>query len=373
MHGSVLARLFALVVAGAVFAGGCEPVDPDVGTTPSTTTPAPGTVDFSAVSACLETAVEAGALPAVGLSIIDEGGVLYRSAFGTTVDTAELIASATKLASATAIMSLVDDGLVALDDTVAQHLPYFEDAKGDITIRQLLSQQHGLPANHRSIPPPGGDNRFTLAEAVELIAEEVTPVRSPGTAVEYAPAVSYHILGRIAEVVTGQSWSELFEARVAGPLDMGHTTYGATDNPRIGGGIATSLEDYEHLLQMHLRGGAYGDVQVLSAASVTEMQVDATNGLPFLRDPNAAKPEIGYGLTWWVDAADADGTATQLSVPGAYGAIPWINLPDGYAAFLLTKDTLAHAVPVWETILPHIHAALAGHPSTGCTAEPAPA
>jgi len=267
------------------------------------------------------------------------------------------------------MMTLVDEGRIALDDPIAKYLPQFVDAKGAITIRQLLSQTHGLPANHRAIPFPGTDNGLTLAQAVDQIARDVVPTRLPGTAFEYAPAVSYHIMGRIAEVVTGEPWAVLFKKRITDPLQMSNTTYGNTQNPRIGGGISTTLEDYSHLVQMHLRRGTFGAKRVLSDSAIIEMQKDHVKGLPFLRPPTASKPEAGYGLTWWFDEVDAGKSATQISVSGAWGAIPWINLSYQYGAFLLTFDQLANSVPVWEEIVPLIHQALDA--VTGIKDEPA--
>ena len=313
--------------------------------------------DFSAVSSRLKRAVDNGELPGVGLIIVNRDSTLYKEAFGTsTVNSALLIASATKLASASVMMTLVDEGRIALDDPIAKYLPQFVDAKGAITIRQLLSQTHGLPADHPAIPFPGRDNGLTLAQAVDQIARDVVPTRPPGTAFEYAPTVSYHIMGRIAEVVTGEPWAVLFKKRIADPLQMSNTTYGNTQNPRIGGGISTTIEDYSHLVQMHLRRGTFGATRVLSDSAIVEMQKDHVKGLPFLSFP--AKPEIGYGLTWWFDEVDTNKNATQISVSGAWGAIPWTNLSYQYGAFLLTFDQLANSVPVWEEIVPLIHQAL---------------
>ncbi|MGH9111449.1 MAG: hypothetical protein ACRDZN_04000, partial [Acidimicrobiales bacterium] len=68
---------------------------------------------------------------------------------------------------------------------------------------------------------------------------------------------------------------------------------------------------------------------------------------------------------WWFDEVDADGDPTQISVGGAWGAIPWINLTDNYAAFHLTFDNLANSTPVWESVVPLIHSALTGDTPTG--------
>jgi CubicO group peptidase (beta-lactamase class C family) len=294
---------------------------------------------------------------AAGLVIVKDGSTIFREAFGKyTVESADLLWSATKLASATAMMSVIDDGLARLDDPISRHLPAFTGVKGGITIRQLLAQTHGLPADHPTIAAPLRDNNLTLAESVDQIARDLEPEYAPGSRHRYAPAASYAILGRIAEVVTGQAWEELFAERVGTPLAMKTFTYGETRNPRIGGGAACALDDYANLLQMHLEGGLFGGRRVLSEASVLEMRRDQLHGVPFTSA--VQKREYGYGLTWWFDEVDAQGEAIQLSVPGGLGAIPWINVQRRYAAFLLIRKTLAASVAVYESILPLIHQAL---------------
>lgn len=313
--------------------------------------------DFARVTTQMKAAVDAGRLPGIGLIVVDRCGVLYQEAVGgNTRQTSSLIASATKLTSGTTLMTLVDAGLIRLDDRIDRHLPYFTDSKGAITIRQLLAQTHGLPADHPCIPPPGRENGLTLGDCVEQIAEDVVPLRPPGTACEYDPAVSYHILGRIAEVVSGEPWESVWRKRVGDPLMMTRATFGAVRNPRIGGGLSTPLADYANLVQMHLRRGEWDGRRVLSEWAVAEMQKDRCLGLAFRG--SVAKPEVGYGLTWWIDAKDGSGAPDQLSVAGAWGAIPWINHTHGYAAFWLTYDDLPSSVGVWLETVPLIHAAL---------------
>ncbi len=186
------------VLLGTLAAAGCSgsgSPDPDVASVRSACSP--GGYDFSKVTARMQAAVDGGQLPGIGLVIVDRCGTLYQQAVGNrSVDTASLIASATKLTSGTTMMTLVDAGLIKLDDRIDKHLSLFTDVKGAITIGQLLAQTHGLPENHPCIPPPGRENGLTLAECVEQIARDVVPLRVPNTACEYAPAVSYHIPGR---------------------------------------------------------------------------------------------------------------------------------------------------------------------------------
>lgn len=325
--------------------------------------------DFAAVTTRLQESVSTGALTGVSLIVLDGDSVLYQEAFGNqTLDTQLFIASATKLTSSTVMMTLVDDGLVALDDPIARYLPQFTGAVGAITIRQLLAQTHGLPGNHRTLNAPGQDNGLTLEQCVAAIAADfasgrLQPVRPAGTEFEYAPGISYQIFGRIAEVVTGQTWDTLWHERVGNPLQMTSTTYGATANPRLAGGMASTLGDYGRLVQTFLNGGvSAGGVRILSAAAVAEMLRNQVSGLPF--NGSAAMDTEGYGLSWWHNQID-----TVVSVPGAYGAIPWLDLAHGYAGFLLTYDLQADSVPVWEDIVPLIGAELGATSAAGSAQE----
>ncbi len=313
--------------------------------------------DFSAVTAELEAAIAEGIVPAAGLIVLLPDSVVYREAFGTyTPDSTDVLWSATKLASATAAMTLVDEGLIDLNDPISRFLPQFSGTEATIMVRQLLNQTHGLPFDHPSVAPPQVDNGLTLAESVDQIARDIRGEVPPGTRFKYAPSVSYAILGRIGEIATGQSWTELFTERVGGPLTMDTFSYGPGQNPRVGGGAVASLDDYANLLRMHLRDGELDGTRVLSEASVLEMQRDQLAGVPF--STSIKKEEHGYGLTWWFDEVDSTGAAIQVSVPGGRGAIPWLDLEHRYGAFLLVSKDAVSGVAVYERILPLIRQAL---------------
>ncbi len=311
----------------------------------------------SRIEATLRAAVNDCRVPGVGLIVRKDGVDLHRSAHGDQQpDTPKLLASATKLASATAIMALVDEGLIGLDEPVRTYLPEFSDEKGGLTMRHLLAQTHGLPFGHPSIPHPQQDNGMTLATSVAAIAADVQLEVPIGSRFRYQPAAAYHIAGRVAEVAADQPWADLFAARVTKPLRMDDTSYGETRNPRIGGGAASTLDDYANLLQMHLDDGVFEGERVLSQASVREMRRNQVGSFGVTGTP--AKPEVGYGLTWWFDKLD-DGVPVQFCVGGGFGAIPWINEPRAYVAFLLVQKRLSDAVPIYDAILADVDALVA--------------
>ncbi len=311
--------------------------------------------DFSEIERRLKETIDQGVFTGIGLLLCTSRKTLYKAAFGAdTTETTHLLASATKLASSTTLMTLVDDKLIELDQPINKYLPKFGAVRGSITIRQLLAQTHGMPALHPCIPAPQQDNGMTLDECVNEIARDDSVRYTPGSKQEYQPAISYHIMGRIAEVVTRHDWATLFEERVAGPLEMKTFSYGQTKNPRIGGGARCALQDYGNMLQMHLAGGVFKGRRVLSGALVAEMQKDQSRGAPFTPG-RGARQQYGYGLTWWFDLLDERRQAIQFSVGGAYGAIPWLNRKARYGGFLLVEKRLPEAWKLYSELFPIIN------------------
>ena len=110
----------------------------------------------SAVDAVIEQAIHDGNIPGAVLLVGHNGQVIYRKAYGNraleprrepmTLDTIFDLASLTKvIATTTAVMQLVEQGKVRLNDPVAKYLPEFaQNGKEDITVRQLLTHYSGL-------------------------------------------------------------------------------------------------------------------------------------------------------------------------------------------------------------------------------------
>ena len=107
------------------------------------------------------------------------------------------------------------------------------------------------------------------------------------------------------------------------------STLSPTDNPNMEGGAYVTTGDYGALLLMHLRGGMCGDLRVLSADSIDRMHSDrileAFGGV-------AWGSGTGYGMGWWVDRETG-----RISDGGLYGTVPWLDLEDGYGAYLVVE------------------------------------
>jgi CubicO group peptidase (beta-lactamase class C family) len=287
----------------------------------------------------------------VALVLIKDGKVIYRKSFGShTAEKVVPVASASKWLSGAVIMSLVDEGKLSLDDTVSKYLPEFDEEKSGITIRQLFSHTSGLPAEARC----RNDKRTTL----ERCASEIAGLRlaaAPGEEFFYG-GVSMHVGGRIAEVVSGKSWNDLFVERIATPLGMTQTdffSYGPTSNPRPAGDARSSADEYGRFLQMLVQQGSFDGKQILSAASVAEMHKDQTGGARIEYtiyenhrdlDPNLLLARYGIGM--WREKFDTNsGRLQELSSQGYFGFSPWIDVERNLAAVLSVQSRFSRVMP----------------------------
>ena len=141
-----------------------------------------------------------------------------------TLDTVFDLASLTKVvATTTAVMTLVEEGRVRLNDTVASHIPGFERyGKGGITIRHLMTHVSGLRPDVDLHPWTGYD------AAIELAKDEV-PTAAPGETFVYSD-INFFLLGDIVTRVTGQSLDAYLKARVFEPLGMTETGLPAAED-----------------------------------------------------------------------------------------------------------------------------------------------
>jgi CubicO group peptidase (beta-lactamase class C family) len=247
-------------------------------------------------------------------------------------------------------MSLVEEGKISLDDTVSKYIPEFTGEKASITIRQLFAHTSGLPTETRC--------RNDKKTSLESCAREIAALKlksTPGDEFFYA-GVSMHVGGRIAEIVSGKSWNDLFVEKIAAPLGMTETdffAYGPTKNPRPAGDVRSSADEYARFLQMLLQQGTFNGKRILSPASVVEMHKDQTGdarieytiyekhrGL----DPNLLLARYGVGM--WREKFDLNsGQVHELSSQGALGFTPWIDVERNLAAVISVRSSFSRIMP----------------------------
>lgn len=153
------------------------------------------------------------------------------------------LASVTKPVTAAVVLSLVDDGLIGLDEPVSRFVPEFAKSGGDepgpfeagrrlVGLRQLLSHTSGLPEDL----PPGAlpSRRMPDLGAITDALIGLPLAYEPGTQLLYSNA-GYALLGRVVERVTGNDLWDEARRRVLDPLGLGDVVAGpdATTAERI--------------------------------------------------------------------------------------------------------------------------------------------
>jgi CubicO group peptidase (beta-lactamase class C family) len=293
-------------------------------------------------------AILARGAPGVSVIVYRDGEKLYRMDRGRIAPDARLpVASASKWMAAALVMTVVDEGRLSLDEPIGRRLPRFQGPAGEITLRQLLSftaGQGGLLGMSDLLQ----ESDLTLAESADRIADRAQ-VDPPGRVFKYG-GPSLQVAGALVEQATGQTWAELFEARIARPLGMTSTYWGhplrpgldpaAVRNPNLQGGAYTTAEDYGRFLGMVAGGGALDGHRVLSEAAVEELEKVQTTGLPMAYRPPGLVDVAAYDLGNWCEVAGPDGACLLASSPGAFGAYPWIDRRTGLYGLFFLKHQL---------------------------------
>lgn len=183
-----------------------------------------------------ETLYRTGLHPAISLVVRHRGAVVLDRAIGhrrvgepalMTTDTPACLFSASKAISALVIHKLVEDGVLALDDRVAEYLPAFgANGKQDVTLRALLTHRAGLYKLPFKTPDPA---QFWDHDAVvaALCAEPLTRANKQS----YHAITGGYILGAVAERVTGRGMRELLR-QITEPVGARTADYGVPPERR---------------------------------------------------------------------------------------------------------------------------------------------
>ena len=293
-------------------------------------------------------------LESAGMRSIEKGIPMSR-------DTLFRIHSMTKPIVSTVVMILYEEGLLALDDPISKWLPEFEhmrvvtnersakDASGhvtesarrQITLRHLLSHTAGFPQNRFQDRPERKD--WLASEAYQL-RERLLPYGElkqmasgmanlpldfhPGEFFDYGPSTD--VLGRLAEVVSGQSLDVLIAERILRPLGMNDTKFfitpeeaqrlcsiyqvapdgggltlveDETSDWSIGvdktyfsaqGGLVSTVVDYFRFLLMLRNGGILEGTRILKTKTVRLMGENQLTQVNI--DPGNEPKGFGFGL-----------------------------------------------------------------------------
>jgi CubicO group peptidase (beta-lactamase class C family) len=176
-------------------------------------------------------------IPGLSLAVVRHGQVVKASGYGVanlelnspaTPQTVYEIGSMTKQFTATAIMMLVEENKLHLEDSITRYFPEAPESWRPITIRHLLSHTSGIQ-NHVAVPGYLGAFKTNLLMESTPGREELLrmffklPLEfQPGETWSY-DNTGYYLLGLLVEKVSGKSFWHFLDERIFRPLDMKHT------------------------------------------------------------------------------------------------------------------------------------------------------
>lgn len=275
-------------------------------------------------------------VPAVSIAVLEDGEVAWTGAFGETrvdggepVDEGTLFAvkSISKPVAATVALDLVEDGLLALDEPLAERLvswpvPDNEHTRATApTLRHVLSHSAGFTRGGVDSYRPD-EPRPTLIQSLsgEGPAEDpaVDVTFEPGTATRYSGG-GYGVLQALIEDVTGRPFSEVAAERIFEPLSMGSSAFfdGALPESALSRAALGHDSDGEtypaggyEILPIQTAGGLWSTAKDL-ARFVLEIQAAVAGSSDRVLDPATAREMTTEVLGGWglgVEVEDRDGT-----------------------------------------------------------------
>jgi CubicO group peptidase (beta-lactamase class C family) len=187
------------------------------------------------LEAAISQAMREQKIPGFVIGVIKDGRLAYARGFGlmqvgnpnqpVTTETLFHMASITKPFVATAIMQLVEQGKVSLDDPVIKYLPYFrlrDPRYKKITVRQMVTHTSGMPdvKNYHWDKPEYDDG--ALERYVRSLDDKVL-LWAPGTKFRYSN-MAFEVLGDLVAKASGKSFDDFVEENILKPVGMRSST-----------------------------------------------------------------------------------------------------------------------------------------------------
>ncbi|MEM7705635.1 MAG: serine hydrolase domain-containing protein [Pseudomonadota bacterium] len=338
-------------------------------------------------------------IPGLVALVVNKDGELYSAAFGhrdvanqapMTMDTIFRIASMTKPLAATAVMMLVEDGQLDLDDPIADYIPAYSEPRvlvdfnaqtskyttrpsaTPITIRHLLSHSSGMAygfSNHI--------NGAIRQANPELDQQTLPLLYDPGTSWSYGQGISQ--AGIALEHITGMGLERFLQERLFQPLGMSETSYivSRANQPRVttlhrlddsglieipnpidirssangDRGLHSTARDYAKFIQLFLNDGVAPNGQrLLSSKTIEEMsrnqlgpvRISLQQGIqpdwsrPFPLGADHDSFGLGFQITG-PHSADNQRAPGSLSWAGLLNTQFWIDRENGIGGILLMQ------------------------------------
>jgi CubicO group peptidase (beta-lactamase class C family) len=350
--------------------------------------------------------IDAGSISGAVTLVARKGRIAHLEAHGLmdidskkpmTRDAIFRIASMSKPITGVAIMMLMEEGKVRLNDPVSKFIPEFKEmmvavpkepapgrptpgsaetqfytvpASREITIRDLLTHTSGLvsgPVGTREAAKVARKPGETLADYIPRLGSMPLDFQ-PGSRWNYSPGAGFDTLGRVVEVISGQSFDQFLRERIFEPLGMKEIFFNPSGNqiPRLAtvyrrtekglekeenrnrmsgnryfsgaGGLMSTTEDYAQFGQMLLNGGQLNGQRLLSPKTVELMSSihvpDTFNGRSRGRSWGLSVQVISDAVAAGFRVSDG-----SFGWDGAFGTHFWVDPKEKIVGILMVQTS----------------------------------
>ncbi len=219
-------------------------------------------------------------------------------------------ASVSKVFTATAVMQLVEQGRLKLDEDINHYLTKFQlghEFAQPVTLHHLLTHTSGLDEHFLSALSPRNE---PLPDLGDYFARHIPPrVAPPGQRLNYSNH-GLALAGYVVEAVSGEPFAEYVERHILLPLGMAHSSFRqplppalATDLardksrprqapfiiPYPAGSLATTASDMGRFIAAHLNGGSGNGARILQEQTIAQMHAQHFS-------PHESMPVVAYGF-----------------------------------------------------------------------------
>jgi CubicO group peptidase (beta-lactamase class C family) len=258
-----------------------------------------------------------GAVPGASVLVIHDGLSVFRRAYGlsnleagtaATHATNYRLASMTKQFTATAILLLMEDKKLSLDDGARKWLPTLPDADSGITIRHLLTHTSGL-IDYEDLIPKNETRQVHDADVLRLLERENRSYFAPGSAYRYSNS-GYSLLALIVGRASGRDFATFLRERIFQPLKMQNTVaYQAGVSTLANRAFGYSFENKTwHRTDQSVTSAVLGDGGVYSSIDdLAKWDAALYDGrllrpeslrLAFTAATKTEDPAVEYGFGW---------------------------------------------------------------------------
>ena len=258
-----------------------------------------------------------GDVPGASVLVIRDGKAVLRKGYGlanledhevATAATNYRLASVSKQFTAAAILLLVEDGRLGLDDRMRQWLPSLPAATEAITIRHLLTHTGGM-IDYEDVMPATQASQLRDSDVLHLLESQDHLYFAPGSDYRYSNG-GYSMLALIVEKVSGLRFEDFLKQRIFEPLGMSHTLAYVNGGPPVSNrayGYSETETGWTRSDQSLTSavlgdGGIYSSIDDLARwdAALYENRLlsDASRQLAFTAWTPTDDADVAYGFGW---------------------------------------------------------------------------